>query len=205
MRRVAVAAALIWTLAVVLVVGCGITHAADCKKALTATFGNEGGFTIDQGGPTKYGISQHSYPKEDIRNLTLDRAAYLYKRDFWAVMQGDRIASDIIAGEIFDGGVNMGINTEIRLVQESCNLAYFPAKPLKVTGCMDKATLARVNGDRQDMVYVNLIGLRYGRYHFLAVNNPKKYGISFRSWTMRIKNNVRGGVHAYDRYLGGKK
>src|SRR5688572_24264776 len=51
---------------------------------------NEGGYVSperakeigDTGGETKYGISKKSYPSVDIKNLTLDQAIAIYKRDF---------------------------------------------------------------------------------------------------------------------------
>lgn len=32
---------------------------------------------------TKFGISAMAYPGEDIRNMTIERAKDLYKRDYW--------------------------------------------------------------------------------------------------------------------------
>lgn len=190
-------------------------HAADVQSALVETFGHEGGLQCDKADPgnwtggrvgvgrhgcTKYGIAANTYPREDIRNLTLDLAAYLYRRDFWSVMQGDRINSQILAEEIFDAGVNQGIRTAIRNAQTAVNLAYYPQPPVKVDGVMGPATLARLNGTRQDAVYVNLIDLRYGRYYAIASRNPKMMPY-FRSWTIRIKNNVRKAVNEYDQWL----
>lgn len=37
----------------------------------------------DLGGHTKFGITKARYPNEDIANLTIERAKYLYYRDFW--------------------------------------------------------------------------------------------------------------------------
>jgi lysozyme family protein len=37
----------------------------------------------DPGKATKFGVSQKTYPKEDIASLTLERAKFLYRRDFW--------------------------------------------------------------------------------------------------------------------------
>lgn len=46
-------------------------------KAFELLIGHEGGYVnhpSDPGGETKYGISKRSYPREDIRNMTLARA-----------------------------------------------------------------------------------------------------------------------------------
>lgn len=56
------------------------------EKALAFTLQNEGELCSvegDAGGLTKYGISKRSYPHLDIANLTKEKAAEIYRRDFW--------------------------------------------------------------------------------------------------------------------------
>lgn len=46
----------------------------------------DGGYTndpVDLGGETKFGISKRAHPNLDIKNLTLDQALEVYKRDYW--------------------------------------------------------------------------------------------------------------------------
>jgi lysozyme family protein len=38
---------------------------------------------LDPGSETNYGISKRRYPNEDIPNMTLERAKFLYQRDYW--------------------------------------------------------------------------------------------------------------------------
>lgn len=95
---------------------------ADFNIAVAKTLIREGGSKItddptDKGGLTKYGISQRAYPKEDIRNLSEDRAKELYKRDYWDKVQGDQIKSQNIAEAIFDTAVNMGAGMAVKLAQ----------------------------------------------------------------------------------------
>lgn len=55
-------------------------------SAFSIIIGIEKGYVNDPkdpGGETKYGISKRRYPGEDIPNLTLDRAKFLYQRDYW--------------------------------------------------------------------------------------------------------------------------
>ncbi len=79
----------------------------------------EGGYVDhpqDRGGPTKFGISQASYPHLDIRNLTEDVAREIYRRDFW-----DRVGCDLLPAElrlaVFDSAVNQGVSPAVRLLQ----------------------------------------------------------------------------------------
>lgn len=61
----------------------------------------------DPGGLTNYGISQRSYPNENIRGMTRKRAAQIYRRDFWDKVRGDDLPAglDLVA---FDAAVNSG-------------------------------------------------------------------------------------------------
>lgn len=77
---------------------------------------NEGGLVDnpkDPGGLTNFGISQRRYPNLDIRNLTVDQAKEIYKRDYWLF---DGIAYQAVATKLFDAYVNMG-HTAIKLAQ----------------------------------------------------------------------------------------
>lgn len=185
-----------------------LLYAADCDKALTVTFGHEGGYQcmrsdsgnwtggkIGQGElkGTKYGIAANSYPHEDIKNLSLQRAAYLYGRDFWKPLGLDKVRSQINANEVFDGAVNMGAGTEARILQRAINYAGWPKRPLPVDGVIGPATIERMNGVDQISLYCHLIGLRYGRYEAIVKGDPVKEQF-FRTWVYRIKDNVRAAV-----------
>lgn len=71
---------------------------------------------------TKYGISAASYPGEDIRNLTLDRAKAIYRRDFWDKVHGDDLPY-VVAFNLFDGAVNSGPSRAIKWMQEAAGVA----------------------------------------------------------------------------------
>lgn len=55
-------------------------------RAFGIVVGVEAGYVNDPkdpGGETKFGISKGAYPDEDIPNMTLERAKFLYQRDYW--------------------------------------------------------------------------------------------------------------------------
>jgi len=70
----------------------------------------------DPGGATKFGISQRAYPSEDIRNLTRERAAELYERDYWRKVRGDSVPF-CLGFLLFDTAVNCGVNRSIKFLQ----------------------------------------------------------------------------------------
>jgi lysozyme family protein len=81
----------------------------------------EGGYVNDPrdpGGETNFGISKRSYPAEDVRALTRERAIALYHRDYWQPIQGDALPP-MLALAVFDAAVNMGVGTAIRLLQRT--------------------------------------------------------------------------------------
>lgn len=85
--------------------------------------GHEGGYTPgvgDPGGETNFGISKRSYPHVDIKNLTVEGAKEIYRRDFWDVL-GD--AHPAVKFQVFDFAVNSGIQTAIRKLQAAVGVA----------------------------------------------------------------------------------
>lgn len=87
--------------------------------------GHEGNYVNDPndpGGETKFGISKRSYPKVDIKNLTVEQAIVIYKTDFWDVLDGDHIPFPV-AFQLFDFAVNSGVSTAIRYLQRAIGVA----------------------------------------------------------------------------------
>lgn len=85
--------------------------------------GIEGGYNrrdpkADPGGETKFGISKRAYPDEDIPNMTLERAKFLYKRDYWDVINGDGL-HPVLAEYLFDYAVNSGYLRAARALQHA--------------------------------------------------------------------------------------
>ena len=83
--------------------------------------GLTGKVTEDSGGLTRWGISQKAYPDVDIKNLALEDAASIYRRDYFKPISGYRYTSQDVANKLLDAAVNMGVHTAVRLAQECCN------------------------------------------------------------------------------------
>ena len=80
----------------------------------------EGGYVNDKddpGGETKYGISKRAYPNVDIKNLTIEDAKALYKRDYWDKAGLDRYPQDK-AVVLMNVAVNMGVGKAVAFASE---------------------------------------------------------------------------------------
>lgn len=75
----------------------------------------------DPGGETKYGISKRSYPDINIKELTLDDAKKIYKRDYWDKLECDTMPWPVCL-VLFDSAVNHGITATIKMAQKVVEL-----------------------------------------------------------------------------------
>jgi lysozyme family protein len=93
----------------------------------------EGGYVNDPhdpGGETKFGICKRSYPELDIKNLSIEKAMDIYKRNYWDPLQLEDLPFSV-AFVIFDTAINTGKETAIVLMK---NVKYDPIKdPLRFT------------------------------------------------------------------------
>jgi len=118
---------------------------ADFDKAFEFLIKHEGGYVSDPddpGGETKYGISKRSYPNLDIKNLTLEQAKEIYRRDWWDKMGLDEVEDQAVATKLFDIAVNVGLRRAVRLMQMAINRA---GGTLKVDGVIGPKTRAAIN------------------------------------------------------------
>jgi lysozyme family protein len=159
---------------------------ANFETAVARTLEHEGVFSNDpddNGGATKYGISQAAYPGLDIASLTIDDAKALYRRDYWSELQLDDIADQNIANELFDTAVNCGVHVAAEFVQEALTLF---GKSIEVDGIVGPVTVAAVNRyPYPQALYKALNGLQFEYYHDIITRHPrqKKW---FRGWLKRV-------------------
>jgi len=96
----------------------------DFDKALEFTLEFEGGFcdySEDRGGATKFGISKNAYPHIDIESLTLEKAKYIYKQDYWDKQKLSSIPFPLNT-LIFDFSVNSGTRVAAKALQRILNI-----------------------------------------------------------------------------------
>lgn len=82
-------------------------------KAMEFVFKWEGGYTHDSddpGGETNFGISKRSYPRENIKAMTRERAKEIYQRDYWFPAGCDSLPFPI-ALVVLDSAINCGVTS----------------------------------------------------------------------------------------------
>lgn len=126
--------------------------------AFERLIGHEGGYVnhpADPGGETNFGITKRSYPKEDIKGMTLERAKEIYQRDFWWKAGCDAVP-DAIKFDLFDMAVNSGVKPAIQTLQKAVGTdpdGVIGNKTMQAIGVMHPARfVARFNGYRLQLM-----------------------------------------------------
>lgn len=108
----------------------------------------------DRGGRTLHGLSERWYPqlwKDGPPTLCEIRAVYV--SDFWNVVQGDKLESQLAANEAFEQAVNSGPRFACKNMQLTFNYMRREGQhpgPLVVDGVVGPKTLAAVNAFTAD-------------------------------------------------------
>lgn len=147
--------------------------------AFQLLIGHEGGFVnhaLDPGGMTKFGISNRSYPGEDIRGMTLERAKQIYLRDYWGPAGCDAVPEGV-KFSLFDMAVNSGVKPAIRCLQRAVGVdddgALGPVTLQAVSVMPTAKFIARFNGHRLQLMS--------------SLSNWPAFG---RGWANRIAQNL---------------
>ena len=133
------------------------------NKIIEKVLEHEGGYVndpTDLGGETKYGITKRFYPDVDIKNLTIDQAKKIYKKDYWDKNKVESLPSQL-RHIYFDMCVNMGKRTAVKVLQRAANNK---GRDIDVDGGLGPATIGALKGVELDRVrafrvkyYVDLI------------------------------------------------
>jgi len=157
---------------------------SDFNLAIPIVLANEGGYVnnpSDPGGETNFGISKRAYPLLDIKNLTAEQAAELYRHDYWRF--GDLNSQDV-ATKLLDMSVNMGIKRAVTICQISindigghCNVdGKWGPGTQSIVNESDANTLLPEIRASQSHYYTNLVAQRPELYQFL------------KSWLRRVQS-----------------
>lgn len=141
-------------------------------RAFEILLGHEAGFVdnpADPGGATKYGISARAYPDLDIRNLSVEAAKAIYRRDYWNRVCGD-ILPPGLALLLFDAAVNAGVDQAVRWLQR--------AAAVREDGQLGPVTLAAAREPG--------VALAFHRIRVQAMTRMPGWGSFGRGWAVRL-------------------
>ena len=156
---------------------------ADFKKYFPILLKHEGGYVNhpnDPGGETKYGISKRVYPKEDIKNLTRERAEIIYYMDYWRPLLLDLVLSQSVAEIVFDHCVNAGKRSAISILQKCIGAA--------TDGVPGSKTLAATNNyTTQRELFEKYKTARLAYYTSIVIGKPS-FSVFLKGWTNRVNS-----------------
>jgi len=159
----------------------------DFNQTFERIMGIEDGYVNnpnDPGGETKWGISKRSYPNENIKDLTKDRAKFLFKRDFWDRINADKLF-DGVAFQLADFAFNSGPETAVRYLQRAAGVADDGH-----WGPMSQAALDKMSESDQ------IMALCAERLDFMT--RLKNWPDASRGWARRIALDLKYGVSDSD-------
>ena len=121
------------------------------KEIIEKVLEHEGGYVNDPkdlGGETKYGITKRFYPDVDIKNLTIEQATEIYKKDYWDKNRVESLPQNLWH-IYFDMCVNMGKRTAVKVLQRA---AVNKGRDIEVDGGLGPATIGAIKGVELDRV-----------------------------------------------------
>lgn len=153
------------------------------EASLRAVLKHEGGYVDhpkDPGGATNKGITLATFrrhvkrdgTKADLRKLTVDQAAIVYRKQYWDAVLGAELPSGLDYA-VFDFGVNSGPARAVRELQKLIGA--------KVDGLVGPQTLAAVRTANIDELIDDLCARRLA-----YVRSLKTWPTFGKGWTSRI-------------------
>lgn len=163
----------------------------------------------DAGGETYKGIARNFFPDWDgwkiidhykksnplkrgdkiFNELVDEYVEEFYKEKFWDINKLNNITDQDIANEVYDTGVNMGVETAAKMLQEAMNLLnrnQMDYEDLSTDGVIGEKTLKIVNRfQNKTALLKTLNGLQFCRYRDICKANPKKEKF-FNGWLLRV-------------------
>lgn len=164
-------------------------------EAFKTTVGHEGGFTnnpkdagnwtggkvgvgVNKG--TKYGIASNSYPNLDIKNLTLDQAKAIYKRDYWDKAKCDLLPNGL-KFHVFDVAVNSGVSRAIKTLQQALGVT--------ADGIIGNQTINAINSQNESDLLIKFYSFRINFY--TSLDSFVTFG---KGWMNRVASNLKIGL-----------
>ena len=120
--------------------------------ALKFTRDAEGGFTVDDGGPTNFGITQSTYDDyreslgsepQSVKLITQGEVQAIMQTEYWQPSHCDQLPLRLSVCQ-FDAAINSGPTEAVRMLQEALGISadgdFGPITYGAVLGCNDTET-----------------------------------------------------------------
>lgn len=137
----------------------------------------------DNGGPTKFGITQkdiefYGLPSgvDDIKSLTKEAAEEIYRKHFWQTMSMDRANSALVATVILDQAVLVGIWVAVRKIQ---NMIGVPAD-----GALGEKSWNEISKYDDRVFCFNF--LRQMSEYYVKVSYQRRNVVFLEGWESRV-------------------
>ena len=166
-----------------------VEYSEKFNKAFEFLIKNEGAYVFDkndQGGKTKYGISQKAYPTLNIKALTLADAKKIYYCDFWLKGKIEQIPDKNVAIKFFDFIVNFGHRAATIVLQRALRSAGINVQE---DGLIGSQTLSGVIFSEPHILLAALKSEAAGYYRLIAAKNPSQQKF-LNGWLNRAYKNV---------------
>ena len=153
------------------------------QKCLETILHHEGGYVNhpkDPGGETNLGVTKRVYEEhggtKDMKELTVEDVAPIYKKGYWDKMKGDDLPSGLDLC-VFDFGVNAGPGRAAKFLQKMIGTT--------IDGGIGPMTLAKVNE------YVDSNGLEESIKQYQSARqeyyeNLSTFNTFGKGWTRRV-------------------
>lgn len=170
---------------------------ADFNLAITKTLAYEGGYVDnpnDPGGATNWGITlgvlqaqgsmgdidgDGDVDKQDVQMMPKEVAMAIYKKTYW---NGDDIVSQAIAEKNFDMGVNMGVGTAGKYLQQATVMC---GQSIVADGKVGPKTIAAVNACDESALMTALCDIQENHYWYIILRDIEKNGET-RGWPPQL-------------------
>jgi len=165
-----------------------VSNPSRFESAIKYVFDNEGELSDnpnDTGGVTKYGISKASYPQEDIKSLTPEKAKSIYQKDFWSDLY-EKIPSEKLAIKAFDLAVHAGPKQAQTILQRAINRVAPQETKVAVDGKIGPQTLGVLGTLDNNAVLEAFKEEQKSFYNRLIDSNPAKKVFS-KGWVTRAE------------------
>lgn len=156
---------------------------ATFDQAIPYVLDNEGGYTVDNGGPTNFGIvlpilqeagidvdGDGDIDVDDIKKMTVEQAKQAYWLVWWNKWGYSKIENQKIATKILDCAVNFGPRQGHIIAQRACRSAY---TRLVEDGVLGPKSIAAINVSNAQLLLAAMKSEQAGVYRMILQKQPQ--------------------------------